>query len=326
MRQETTSDAQQQAGAELVVRPRQPLERALFRLSDADDLRWQFVPRIEFVKKVAWEFKRAVRGIGLVQAQNCLAYIYGFPSWNDLILVIKERDVQRDSAVMDKPLRFLFDERLEPEVLEARRSFQARRVFEWLSLEAECGRDLILQLRPSAGKRGVDDTPLGEPSKEEDETDLDAEDEDELSADQDPIERQWRFVPPSIEVAVPRYWKIKRLVPGLTKGKARQSLAYMCGFRSWKEMKDAIVAGAGDGIQRTVDEHLTLEELDERRAFQARRAQRALDLDMPSSRALVQLVKPSAPQRPRSAGDLTTDPLSVEDEYDENIWRRLNQG
>jgi len=297
----------------IVVKPLLPLERTARQLADPDyDKPCHFLPTLKFIGRKAKAFKRLVAGLSLSNARECLAFIYGFARYSELHPMALVTEGRAFAANLDLDSE-LYDEDLSAERLEARRNYQSRRLHAWSNLDLQQSRALIDELRPSAIRVKID-APLPDPDEYESEKD----------DDQSVADKAFQFVPHSIIAAARKATKIQKLVPGITMGQARRGLAYAYGFASWTRLSAEVHAPREGDVQWLDDESLPLEQLRERRDFQARRIQQALPLDFAHSRALVAIIQPSAGLSSTSEADLSTS-SDVDEEYDKRIWHRINQ-
>jgi hypothetical protein len=279
----------------------------------------RFLPHYEHLKKVAFEFKKSVNGLKLAGAQNCLAYMFGFRNLSEL------QDTLKVNNAVDDGERWLidYDERLDPEALELRRSLQAQRLTEWLDIEAEGARHLVELLRPSAASRKArsdDDSTASFDSRSVSAED-DGEGDEEIAHDL--ADLQWRFLPP-LDFALQKQRELKTCLPRLSHSVSKRCMARIYGYRQWTELE---AAAQGPEVRLPeFDEDLPPLALEERRSFQARHAQQMLSLDPVNSRALIDLLQPSARGRSRLLRNAPMPNVSNgEDEFDALVWQRINQ-
>ena len=112
---------------------------------DLADLQWRFLPPLDLALQKQRELKTCFPGLSHSVSKRCIARIYGYRQWTELVAAAQDRELRLPE----------FDEDLSPLALEERCSFQARSAQQILSLDAVNGRALIDWLQPSARSRGL---------------------------------------------------------------------------------------------------------------------------------------------------------------------------
>lgn len=117
--------------------------------------------------------------------------------------------------------------------------------------------------------------------------------------------------------------RLRKLIVDLKLGHAYECTAYILGFKSWNEL----MHDEERHLKLSAfDDELTADELEPRRGFQALRVHEWLDLDKQKSRLLIELVRPSGRDLKLRSDASDNGVTGDEEQEDERVWRRLNQG